>query len=205
MWHKDRRLARRAFAALTTSTIVVLGVSTAWAGGSSWPRTNDPGPFGAPQQVAFSPTDAWITDPANNALVEVNPATGRVVRKVQGKQGRFDAPVPIAASSTGVWVDGQGPAFANTIAELNPSSGAYVRPLTLREPLMKDAGGDLAVCGAHLWTVGENQYFEFSIASGKLQRVVDLRKEGHLAWRRTHRRGERSLGCRREGANERCC
>jgi hypothetical protein len=178
MRHKDRKLARRASAVLTTSAIVVLGISTAWASGSSWLRTYDPGPFGAPQEVAFSPTDAWITDPANNALVEVNPETGRVVRMVQGKQGRFDAPVPIAASSAGVWVDGEGPAFANTIAELNSSSGAYVRSITLRGALMKNAGGDLAVCGGHLWTVGESQYFEFSIASGKLQRVVDLRKKG---------------------------
>lgn len=131
----------------------------------------DSGPFVAPFDVAFTPTDAWITDVANNAVVEVNAATGHLVRKVRGTQGRFDGPDRIAASSTDLWVNGQGAHFANTISELNSSNGSFVRTL-------KRAGGDLAVCGRHLWAVGGSDYFEYSVTSGRLQRAVNLSKMG---------------------------
>lgn len=144
----------------------------------TWGRKYSPGPFVAPQDVAFTKTGAWITDPAGNAVVEVDTATGRVVRTVRGEQGRFDTPVPIAASSTNLWVDGDGPTLSNTIAELNASNGKYVRGLR-REPPQADAGGDLAVCGAHLWSVGLNGYFEYSVSTGRLERVVDLVKRGY--------------------------
>jgi hypothetical protein len=52
-----------------------------------------------------------------------------------------------------------------------------VRSLKL-EPPQADRGGDLAVCGGHLWSVGVSGYYEYSVASGKLQRVVDLSKRG---------------------------
>lgn len=169
--HKDRRWTRRAFRAVVTSSLVVVPITMAWASSSSWASKHNPGPFGAPQEVAFTPTDAWITDPARNAVVEVNSATGHIVRRVQGRQGRFETPVQIAANSTDLWVHGEGPSFAHTIAELNSSNGAFVRSLALR-------GGNLAVCGGHLWSVGGSDYFEFSVTSGKLQRVVDLGKKG---------------------------
>jgi DNA-binding beta-propeller fold protein YncE len=167
----------RAFSALLLPTFVVFGVSTAWASSSSWGHKSNAGPFGAPQDVAFSRTDAWITDPADNTVVEIDAATGRPVRTVHGTQGRFNTPVPIAADSTDVWVDGEGSAFGNTIAELSSSIGGYVRSLR-REPPQAQGGGALAVCDGHLWSVGVSGYYEYSVASGKLQRVVDLSKKG---------------------------
>lgn len=134
--------------------------------------------FGGPENIAFASKYAWVTDPPNDAAVEVDEETGKVVRSVSGVRGKFDTPVSIASDGADVWISGQGPTYADQLSELNATSGLLVRILTAPSGLIAGSGGDVGVCGTHLWYRADHVLVKFSILTGKYQGLIDLSKAG---------------------------
>jgi DNA-binding beta-propeller fold protein YncE len=60
--------------------------------------------FASPNSVSSDGTHVWVADSYANAVIELNAATGALVKVLRGSRYDFLGPVGIDSDGTNVWV-----------------------------------------------------------------------------------------------------
>ena len=112
---------------------------------------------------------AWIAESGSHGILEIDPATGGVLRTVSGAPYGFDDPQAIAVVGNEVWVasvgftGSRGNASAARLTEFLASSGALVRTVNLKARGIQGLS-EFYVSGSTLW---------LSASSGSVIAAVD--------------------------------
>ena len=143
------------------------------------------GPFRSAGAMAYASGHLWLanTGPDTSSVVELNPATGRVVRRLRSLRYGFSDPSAMCVAGTNLWVaDTGGPA----LTELDARTGQLVRIVPSRR--VAPAGSydiqapiSIACERGHLWIVNYyegDSIAEFSARSGDLLRLIPAARLG---------------------------
>jgi hypothetical protein len=148
--------------------------------------------FADPGAIAVSGGHVWVANgeegknsvPVLNSVTELNASNGSLVRVINAKADRFNAPAAFAVSRTHIWVLNAG---GDSITELNASNGSLVRVINAGAgasagPNYPSGPVTLAVNGPHLWVNDLHDYpngstslgsvAEFNVSSGSLVRII---------------------------------
>jgi hypothetical protein len=117
-------------------------------------------PHGA--RIAVTPGAVWISDPDDDTLLRVDPATSRLQRTLRIPAG-VDG--PLAVGEGAVWVLSGDPRLA--VTPVDPDSGAVGRPIRVGDSATVPEG--LAVAGGSVW-VGDPD-------TGALRRIAGQRRQ----------------------------
>ena len=115
--------------------------------------------------------DAWVAESGSHGVVEINPATGDVLRTVSGPSYRFDDPAAIAVIDANVWVasvgfmGARGNASAARLTEFSSTTGRLIRILDLKTHKIQGLS-ELWASGSTLW---------LSASGGSVIAAIDTR------------------------------
>jgi len=158
------------------------------------------GSFSKPAGIAVDPASVpvgsrhlWVANYGKNSVTELNPASGKVVQTLSGRNYGFSGPTGIASDGTHVWVANSGD---NSVTELNANGGSLVA--VIRGSQYGFSGpGEVTSDGNHVFVVNftnnANSVTEFSasdpssahyISSGSFQFSVpsDVTIDGRHVW-----------------------
>ncbi len=180
-WHRSARSvpARASWLALGLAVLVAACGSVAAAGPpqSSGVRTSGSTgvrswAFGAPDGITASRTGIWVSDGLSNAVYELSPSTGALIKIIAGPRYRFDDPDAIVADRAGIWVAS---ARDNIVTELNAATGALIRVIGGRRYQFGIPQGIAAAAG-RIWVANSDSVTELNAATGALIRVIGGRR-----------------------------
>lgn len=169
--------------AVTTSAILMVSFATFSSPGSAATKH-----FEHPVAIALdSSGHVWVTNSGTDGVTEIDAATGKVIRSVDAKADRFNAPTGVAVDGEHVWVVSGGVESPNgtsnvgTVTELDESSGALIRTIKLKKRGVTGLSG-VSAGGSHVWITADGgaRVAELSNVSGAVlhvyrtgERIVD--------------------------------
>ncbi len=109
--------------------------------------------FAEPRAIALGDSRVWVANGTGNSVTELSSTTGRLERVISGGYG-FVGPGAVATGGAHVWVASGN----NCITELNATSGALVRMISVPTPgcnsycpSLRGCVEAIAVDGTHVW------------------------------------------------------
>ena len=105
--------------------------------------------------LAVSGTHLWVASYDDNFVIEIDAATGALVKKLQGPRYGFNGPTVAASNGTYLWVVNDGGQFHGSVTEIDAATGA---PLTVLQGPRYGFNGPsaIAVDGTHLWVANND-------------------------------------------------
>jgi hypothetical protein len=167
--------------ALAAGIVVSLLASTA--------ASSSPQVFKNPGAIALDDQGhLWVANSDYFGITEIQASTGKVLRVINAKADGFIDPSSIAVSGNNVWIVSGGVSYRNgtshvgTVTELNATTGALVRTVSLKNHGITGLSGVSA--DAHdVWVVadGGSRIAELSNTTGKVVRIRRGRERGDMS------------------------
>ena len=110
----------------------------------------------APTHLAATEDAVWVLTPANNSLVRVDPATGRVAARVLLPRTSRQRPHQVAVGEGAVWVTSAGAraGTVNLLWRVNPASNQVTGTLDLGPTSAGGMPNSVAVGDGAVWVGG---------------------------------------------------
>jgi hypothetical protein len=159
---------------LTLGAVMACGLGISLA--DPIPSSAASSPFKHPSAIALDDHgDLWVGNQDYFGLTEINARTGKVVRIIDARADGFIDPSDIAVKGNEVWVVSGGVTYQNgtshvgTVTELNASTGALIRTVSLKKHGITGLAA-LSIDGNDVWVVadGGSRIAELSAATGKV-------------------------------------
>ena len=162
-------VAASLFGALAPS----LGTPIASAASTRTPR------FQVPISIASNGSLLWVTNEGSNGIVEINAATGSIVKSINAAADKFDNTGDVVALGRHLWVlssirQGKNITPRWWITELNANTGSLVRIIDAKADGLDDVSTiSLAINSKDLWVAnGNDSVTELNANTGSLVRII---------------------------------
>lgn len=181
----DARVLTAGALVMASAAVVPAAGAAAAATAAATPRTGAArsGPhvfgwgFSFPASATVTGAHVWVASDLGDSMIELNTATGGLVRILKGQKFGFDAPDQSVFDGTHLWVVND---FGDSVTELNAATGAVVR--VIRKLGFSEPGG-ISSDGSHVWVTNGDTVIELNAATGSggagtVRAEVPLRRSG---------------------------